>query len=453
MDRGIQPAQASGLAQYFRRFGFCAPQVAVPPPAGLGLVVVVPCFNEPDLTGALGALWDCARPDCLVEVIVVINAPAGSSPEIFRQNERTLREATAWAAGHGDPRLRFHFLYFPELPPKQAGVGLARKIGMDEALRRLVEAGKAEGVIAGFDADCRCEPNYLRSLERHFQEHPRTPACGIYFEHPLSGPLAPALYEGIAAYELHLRYYVQALRYAGFPYAYHTFGSGMAVRAEVYRQQGGMNRRQAGEDFYFLHKLIPLGEFSELSDTVVYPSPRSSERVPFGTGRAMRDYLGGQPLGTYPLESFLELKAFFDLAPAFYACACAEPPALLRRLPPPLRAFLRDQRFEEALGEIRANTATEPAFRKRLFRWFDGFRAVKFINYGRDQLYGERAVVPEARQLLALVSPEKFPHPSGAPGPVDARALLGIFRELDRAGWRGRPPAPREADNHTNING
>jgi hypothetical protein len=45
-----------------------------------------------------------------------------------------------------------------------------------------------------------------------------------------------------------------------------------------------MNRRMAGEDFYFIQKLLPAGGFFNLNQTTVYPSPRSSARVPFGTG-------------------------------------------------------------------------------------------------------------------------------------------------------------------------
>src|SRR5712692_7968630 len=36
---------------YFQRFGFCGRQIAAPAPRDLGLVVVIPCFNEPDLLG------------------------------------------------------------------------------------------------------------------------------------------------------------------------------------------------------------------------------------------------------------------------------------------------------------------------------------------------------------------------------------------------------------------
>src|SRR5207249_6387595 len=106
----------------------------------------------------------------------------------------------------------------------------------------------------------------------HFRENPRSPGCSIYFEHPLEGPLDARVYDAISTYELHLRYYVQALRYAGFPYAYHTFGSCMTVRADAYMEQGGMNKRKAGEDFYFLQKIISLDGFSDLTETTVIPS-------------------------------------------------------------------------------------------------------------------------------------------------------------------------------------
>ena len=62
--------------------------------------------------------------------------------------------------------------------------------------------------------------------------------------------------EAIMKYELYLRYYRLALEYTGHPHAYHCIGSAFAVRTLDYVAQGGMNKRQAGEDFYFLQKLI-----------------------------------------------------------------------------------------------------------------------------------------------------------------------------------------------------
>ena len=65
--------------------------------------------------------------------------------------------------------------------------------------------------------------------------------------------------EAIMKYELYLRYYRLALEYTGHPHAYHCIGSAFAVRTLDYVAQGGMNKRQAGEDFYFLQKLIATG--------------------------------------------------------------------------------------------------------------------------------------------------------------------------------------------------
>ncbi len=256
---------AISVEHYFKRFGFCERQIPAPPHPDLGLVVVIPCFNEPDLSASLESLRACDRPGCTTEVIVVVNSRAGSSTDILARNEATLQETARWISLKSDPKLTFHLLRFPELPRKQGGVGLARKIGMDEALRRFGDVGRPRGAIVCFDADCVCDRNYLTSIEEHFRRHPRSPGCSIYFEHPLVGPFQPQVYTAITLYELHLRYYVQALRWAGFPYAYHTIGSSMAARADAYQRQGGMNKRQAGEDFYFLQKIVSLGGFTELT--------------------------------------------------------------------------------------------------------------------------------------------------------------------------------------------
>ena len=190
----------------------------------------------------------------------------------------------------------------------------------------------------------------------------------------------------------------------------------MAVRARAYVQQGGMNRRQAGEDFYFLHKIIALGGFTELSATTVFPSPRASDRVPFGTGKAVGDCLRGQPLTTYPLEAFVDIRAFLESVTSDGA------------IPKTVAEFLEAQGFTRVMGEIRANTATPAAFRKRFFRWFDGFMAMKLIHYLRDQHYGAWPIDAEPRLLLEL-------RDGAMRSEMSVRELLGRYRELQRHGW------------------
>jgi glycosyltransferase involved in cell wall biosynthesis len=406
---------------YFQRFGFCERQIQAPPDPELSLIVVIPCFNEPDLIRSLESLRKTERPRSGVEVIVVVNSATGSSPAVLQQNQRSLAEARQWIEAQPEPKLTVHLIDAPNLPARHAGVGLARKIGMDEALRRFDDIGKMEeGIILCFDADCECAPNYLTSVEEHFRSHRGSPGCSIYFEHALEGDLPAAVYEAVTIYELHLRYYVQALRYAQYPHAYHTIGSSMAVHARAYMEQGGMNRRQAGEDFYFLHKLIPLGGFTELNRTAVYPSARASDRVPFGTGRAVSDWLQRPGKGkTYPLQAFEDLGLLLKTV----LTHSARPDSV----PESVQTFLEEQNFSAALEEIRRNTSTAEAFRKRFFRWLDGFRVMKFVHHARDRFYGEEETGAAAAELLARTA--------SLPKGRSERELLLVYRALQRAGF------------------
>jgi glycosyltransferase involved in cell wall biosynthesis len=402
---------------YFERFGFLDRQIDAPAPPGLSLSVVIPCFNEANLVGVLESLRRCESPEPVFEVLVVINSPSGAPKEVLAQNRRTMEEARAWIGDTGFP---VHLVEACGLPPRHAGVGLARKIGMDEALRRFDDAETLDrGIILCFDADCTCATNYLRGVDEHFKAHPGSPACSIYFEHPLDGDLGPDVYEAATEYELHLRYYVQALRYVGFPHAYHTIGSSMAVRARAYMEQGGMNRRQAGEDFYFLHKLIPLGGFTELTRTTVYPSPRASNRVPFGTGRAVSEWLEHRQTKTYPLQAFEDLLMFLATVPLLTNVPLPD------NMPESVRTFLAEQDFVEAMSEIRRHTSSGEAFVKRFYRWFDGFRAMKFVHHARDRFYGDEDVAVAAAKLLGRLGVNS--------SSLSTRELLEAYRKLERS--------------------
>ncbi len=406
------------------------------PRAAPGIIVVIPCHAETELLATLESLWACARPRTPVEVIVVINAGTDDSARTHSVNARTREEAERWIAAHQDAGLAFHLRHHPDLPPRHAGVGLARRLGMDEALGRLARA-PGEGIIVSLDADCRCEPSYLVAIEAHFASHRETPGCSIHFEHPLEGDSDPALYDGIAHYELFLRYYRHALRCAGFPHAFYTVGSSMAVRGWAYRQQGGMNRRRAGEDFYFLNKVIALGGFSELATTTVIPSPRVSTRVPFGTGRAMLAWRDGTNRyeRVYAPAIFADLHALIARVPDFYT-ALPTDPALLRGLPESVVGFLSALRFEARLAELQSNTASAAAFRKRFFRWFDGFRVVKFVHAAARDLHPGVPLNLAARTVAGWCGAPTHGFPDGA----DVRSLLAHFRALDRT-ERIPPPA------------
>ena len=447
---------------YLRRHALHPPLIGEPPHPGLNLAVVIPSHDEPRLLETLADLWACARPEGAVEVIVVFNAPE-NAPAAGRERGRALlREANEWRAGREDPFLRFHLLDFPALPARSAGVGLARKLGMDEAVARFRAAERTlwESPIACLDADCRVGPEYLTALAGHFRTHGDSPACAIHFEHDWAAEPDPRLREGIVQYELHLRTVVAGLRLAGYPFPHHTMGSAMAVRAETYCRQGGMNKRKGAEDFYFLAKLMPLGGFSELTATTVVPSGRISHRVPFGTGRAMTDWLAGERScwPTYAPQSYRDLGALLKGTEAFYGTAPADLSARLEKMPTSISDFLREVNFARHLDEMQRNSASPETFRTRFYRWLDRFRVLRFLHHARERHYPAVPVTEAARTLLGWrdspsgglsengVSPGGLS--SGGPAiggssfgeradPAEASeaiALLECFRRLDREG-------------------
>lgn len=388
---------------------------------GLAGAIVIPSHDEPDLLATLESLRGCERPLGRFEVRIVVNGSHEDPPEVRARNAATIHAVRSWAAERGGGTLAFEIVEALDLPPRHAGVGLARRIGMDAAAQRLAAAGRPRAPIVCLDADCTVAPNYLRGIEAHFAAHPRTPGCAIHFEHPL--PADPRERAGIVGYELHLRAFVHGLRWAGHPHAYQTVGSSMAVRADVYRRQGGMNRRKAGEDFYFLHKVIPLGGFTELRATTVYPSARISRRVPFGTGRAMEVWRRSEDLEPTTYDP----RVYADLGPFLEGLGDLDEPAaaLLPSAPPVLRRFLADQGFEAALDEVRANAATAASRRARLFVWLNAFRVLKYVHLATAEAYPRVPVSRAARTIAEARGLDEG-------GDLDAEGWLDLYRRIDR---------------------
>jgi glycosyltransferase involved in cell wall biosynthesis len=413
---------------YLKKYSFLPAQISDEPDSNLGMIVVIPCFNEPDLVSSLKSLSVCALPQKKVEVIVVINSGEHHSEEIKTQNKKSLSEMNNWLKEIDQKSISFKSILVDDLPSKHAGVGLARKIGMDEAVARFDKIGY-DGIIVCFDADSLCDANYLTEIETHFQKNQKTPGCSIYYEHPIQGiAYASEIYQAITQYELHLRYYNQTLRFCKLPYAFHTVGSSMAVRSSAYQKQGGMNKRKAGEDFYFLHKIISLGNFSELNSTRVIPSPRISDRVPFGTGKAIGDYVSNQDQQyyTYNFKSFELIREWVEKIPDLYKSDFInlQWTEKNKSASEHLLNFLESEKFTDALVEIRKNSPTLESFMKRFYVWFDAFRVLKLVHYLRDFLYPDIPVNIESELLLKYLG---VPLKSN-----DCGELLLAFRRYER---------------------
>jgi hypothetical protein len=367
------------------------------------LVVVIPAYKEEGfLFDTLNALYACQQPKGKVGVVVVFNASDKDAADLVERQEWCAQRVREVLAPMAPDWIQVEVLEAYRLPAKHFGAGLARKIGMDATADLFHREGHPDGILITLDADTSVRSDYFTAIEQWFLNSSRLGA-NIYFEHALEGRLfAPEVYEGITKYELHLRYYMQAHRYAGFPFAFHSMGSAMAMRAEAYARAGGMPRKQAGEDFYFLQKLIPLGGFGEISATVVYPSPRPSDRVIFGTGAAITDHLDGRGNvdATYNLKAFEDLRAFFERKNELFALETYEYESWTYQFSGPLRSFLLNTNFFDELVVLKRDCARQEGFDKRFFEVFNAFRVVKYLNYVHEHFFEKVPVFDMALALL-----------------------------------------------------
>jgi hypothetical protein len=397
------------------------------PDRATGIIVVVPAYNEPGITRMLDSLAECIEPECKTEVIIVINAPPDATAKSIVNNKITLKNIESWKKENNNSFFRLFAFIAEESPVKGWGVGLARKTGMDEAIRRFNSIDRPEGVILNLDADCTVEQNYFVAVQNELLTKSNHAACSIYFEHPLAGRDYPgSIYKNITLYELHLRYYFQGLAFSGFPYVFHTVGSAIAVKALPYIKAGGMNRKQAGEDFYFIQKLVPAGGYFNLTITTVYPSPRASSRVPFGTGASIvkLNTAESSSLLTYNLLAFYELRTFFGYVDHYYESTLQELSVHYRTIPNGLRSFMNEEEWVEKLMEIKNNTSGIQAFKKRFFGWFNMFRIVKYLNFVHTGFFKKKPVEVSASELLKAIG---IGFESKEPND-----LLLLYRELEK---------------------
>ena len=131
------------------------PLIATAPHSGCRVSVVVPARNEAEhLPRTLAALRDqvdqCGRrlPPDLYEVAILVNNSSDASAEICRQ-----------FAEH-PPHFVLHVAEI-DLPMGQSAVGHARRLLMDEAVRRFTGRDPRHTLIASLDADTRVAHDWI----------------------------------------------------------------------------------------------------------------------------------------------------------------------------------------------------------------------------------------------------------------------------------------------------
>ena len=225
-------------------------------PAGLFRhFIAIPVMDElEELPGTLAVLQSAlAAVEDAPGILLVVNHGPNAAPERKAHNLELLEQLRSG---------KYPGVYWVDAasPGKELtnGVGEARRIGMDTALSLLDLADPEHAYIVCLDADSHVSPDYWPVILAEFAAHPEYGTLSIGVSHRTGKNEAEE--NAIRKYEKFMDDYVAELRNAGSPYAFHTIGSAMAIRASVYTACGGMRVRSGGEDFYFLQAAakVPL---------------------------------------------------------------------------------------------------------------------------------------------------------------------------------------------------
>jgi len=414
------------IAAYLKKRAAGAPWVINKAPSRRfdGAIVIPSLAEAANLPLTLESL--SRNPADLLErfaILIVVNQRADASEAETADNCATLENLPLWQQQFGLSNLFWVDAASTgnELPDRQ-GVGLARKIGLDLALT-LLDYRNSPPLLICLDADTVVQPDYLPALTSHFATATAGGASIPYRHRPATTPEGQS---AIDRYELFLRVYVLALEQAGSPYAFHTVGSAMACRASAYVAAGGMNRRLAGEDFYFLQQIHKTSGVATLTGTVVHPSPRSSHRVPFGTGRSVGDMLndGEQRLLFYQPVLFLIVEKWLTCVTGNPEADAATVLTAATEIDPVLGAFLEEIDFSATWENVRKNNREGEKFLAAFHAWFDAFRTMRLIHELSDSAYPRIPPGPAVAPLLER---------AGQTVPDTVSAQLGLLITLQGA--------------------
>lgn len=318
-------------------------------------------------------------------IIIVINNSENASTDIIENNQKTFKLLSIY---NGILNINYvnAFSKGKSFPKKLAGVGFTRKIGLDLALTKFDYESSHKKILLWLDADCEVESNYLEVVTDKFNNQNLNSAV-IEYEHKIDDEKPEA--KAIVCYETFLRYFRLALIYAKSHYDYHAIGSTIVCDVDSYIKAGGMNSKQAGEDFYFLEKLAKQNKVETIKETLVYPSSRKSWRVPFGTGQRITRYLKNvqDEYLVYNPKSFQLLKEWLEF---FNSDSAVDTDVIItnsKKISNHLYDFIIEQNFQESWNKILRNSDSIDEIRKQKIYWFDAFRTLKLIHYLRDAIY------------------------------------------------------------------
>lgn len=343
------------------------------------LRIAIPAMDELDyLPVTLDALskQDTRLP---FEVYVCVNQPDEywNHPErqtVCKNNQKLLEFL------HSYKSLTLHILDFasPGLgwKGKKTGVGFARKV----LFERILSECDPKDIIISLDADTTFGTYYLQSVADRFERNPEMTAMSVPYYHPLNGG-DEIRDKALLRYEIYMRNYAVNLLKISSPYGFTALGSAIAMRACSLKKIGNITPYQSGEDFYLVQKFCKMGGLSLFNTECVYPAGRYSDRVPFGTGPAMK--LGAEGIwDSYPIYHF---SFFTSIQEAYGKLRELYENKLSVKDNDFLRFLQKENQKPDIWQDIRENVSDFQHFVKAFHQKADGLRILQFVRAKHQQ--------------------------------------------------------------------
>ena len=309
-------------------------------------------------------------------IILVINNSQNTSSDIVKKNHDTHK------------LIKNNFYNFEhivldcyskgnEIKIKDFGVGTARKIGFDFAL----QYSKKTSLFICLDADTIVSKRYLKTIVEYYNETLFS-ACIVDFKHQKSNNVK--LNKGIRIYEKALHEMAKKIKMCNSPYGYVSMGSTIICTSKAYVLIGGMPKKKAGEDFYFMQSLAKYAKIDFIDKILVYPSSRAEQRVHLGTGYRMNEYKEFNKFDNlfFPDSSYETIKNIILIAESNFCNSYLKlKKELIKNLSDKVCNFLNENDIENIWKNISLNSKTKKQFMIFFHQWFDAFKIIKLLKY------------------------------------------------------------------------
>ena len=340
--------------------------------------IIIPVFNEYDYL--LSTLKSITKQKNIylsnTLVVLVINNTVDAIQSIKKNNK-----ATKFLINSHEFNFEYMILdYYSkgnELPNKKGGVGVARKIGMDYCL----QYSNQNSLLFCLDADTLISKEYLSKIIK-FNYKTDFKTCVVKFSHQKSPD--QKIEKAIRLYEQKLYSIANQIKKCKSPYGYVSMGSTIVCKVKAYIAVGGMPKKSAAEDFYFMQSLAKYHLIHFIDDCLVYPSSRLEMRVYLGTGFRLLQYNENKKFLDldFSKNCFVTVKKIISFVEKNYKISYnIFLKELNKNFDDKICNFLNNHDIKKIWNRINKNAKTKKQFMIFFHQWFDALKIMQLLKF------------------------------------------------------------------------